>query len=79
MEKARIAVALVLAGVATAVMVNMQEYVANIFRNTLSGWFGPPGQTVGMAVAAVYAVAVFAFMFLVSYTVIHIFETGLKE
>jgi hypothetical protein len=79
MEKVRIGAAIILAIVATALMVNLEEYTGNLFRNTLNGWFGPPGETVAMAVSWVYALAVCAFMWVVAYTTIFIFQSGLSE
>jgi len=79
MEKVRIGAAIILAIIATSFMVNMDEYTAAIFRNSLNGWFGQAGMTVGTVVFWIYVVAVCAFMSIVSYTVIFIFERGLKE
>lgn len=79
MEKVRIGAAVILAIVATTFMVDMDEYTASIFRNTLNGWFGKSGMAVGHVVFWIYTVAVCAFMSIVSYTTIFIFERGLKE
>jgi hypothetical protein len=75
----RIVVALALAAVATAMMVNMDEYATNMFRNTTQSWFGAQGETVAMGMAGLYAAVVFAVMYLISYTTIYIFESGIKE
>jgi len=79
MEKVRIGAAVVLAIIATTFMVNMEEYTGAIYRNSLNGWFGQAGMTVGTVVFWIYAVAVCAFMSVVSYTTIFIFERGLNE